>query len=295
LVKILDEKIFFDATDITIYFSAPIRIFCKLLPFPPSFITSKKIKSMKQVKFFATVFVAAGMLFLNSCNSGEEKKSETTGSDSSVVSPDSSAVKEETPAVTAAAGPMSIMTIKHKVANYSKWKPSYESRDSIRLAYGLHNYVIARGIDDSNMVMVALRMDDVNRAKELAASQGMKDRMKKAGVVGPVSIDYLESVMNDSTAIQQTVRLMVKSKVKDWDAWKKSFDSHKQTRIDSGLTDRVVSYTVGNNHNVTLVFAVADVAKAKAFIKSKDLKDKMAEAGVVGPPSFFFYRITAKY
>jgi len=32
---------------------------------------------------------------------------------------------------------------------------------------------------------------------------------------------------------------------------------------------------------------VADVAKAKEFMKSKDLKDKMAEAGVEGAPSFF--------
>ena len=249
---------------------------------------------MKQVKFFTTAFLAAGMLFLTSCNSGE-KKTETTGSDSSVVSPDSSTVAKETPPVTSSNGPMSVMTIKHKVANYSKWKPAYESHDSIRASYGLHSYVISRGIDDSNMVMVALRMDDVNKAKELTASQGMKDRMKKAGVIGPVSIDYLESVMNDTTGIQQTVRLMVKHKVKDWDAWKKTFDSTKQTRIDAGLTDRVVSHSVEDNHNVTVVFAVADVAKAKAFCKSKDLKDKMATAGVVGQPSFFWYRITAKY
>ena len=86
---------------------------------------------MKQVKFFATAFVAAGMLFLNSCNSGGEKKSETTGTDSSAVKPDSTAVKE-TPPVAAAPGPMSIMTVKHKVANYNKWKPSYDAHDSIR-------------------------------------------------------------------------------------------------------------------------------------------------------------------
>ena len=250
---------------------------------------------MKQVKFFATVFVAAGMLFLNSCNSGEEKKAETTGTDSSAVKPDSSTVAKETPPVTTATGPTSIMTIKHKVANYGKWKPAYESHDSVRLSYGLHNYVVARGTDDSNLVMVALKMDDVNKARELAASQGMKDRIKKAGVTGPVSIDYLESVMNDTTALQQTVRLMVKHKVKDWDAWKKTFDSTKQTRIDAGLTDRVVSHSVEDNKNVTVVFAVADVAKAKAFFNSKDLKDKMAKAGVVGPPSFFFYRIVANY
>ena len=119
--------------------------------------------------------------------------------------------------------------------------------------------------------------------------------MKEIGVTGTPVIDFLESVMNDTTAIQQTIRVMIRHKVKDWDAWKKSFDSHKQVRIDAGLTDRVISYTVGDNHHVTLVFAVADMDKAKAFMNSQDLKDKMKEAGVDGQPDFFFYKIAQKY
>lgn len=232
------------------------------------------------------------MLLLSSCNSGSDKKADEN-------SADTTAGKTDTAAVTAmpapSAGPTTIMTIKHKVANYAKWKVAYESHDSVRQANGLHNYVIARGVEDPNMVMVALKMDDVDKAKAMAATSEMKDRMKKAGVIGPVAMDYTTAVMNDTTAIQQTIRLMVKHKVKDWDAWKKAFDDHKQARVDAGLTDRVLGYTVGDNHSVTIVFAVADMTKAKAFINSKDLKDKMKEGGVEGPPSFFFYRIAQKY
>jgi hypothetical protein len=246
---------------------------------------------MKQVKFLATITVA-GMLFLSSCNSGEEKKTDESTADTSTVKTDTSTAAT---VATPSSGPTSIMTIKHKVANYAKWKPFYDAHDSARQANGLHNYIIARGTEDSNMVLIALRMDDVDKAKAFAALPDLKSTMKKAGVTGPPSFDYLTSVMNDTTAIQQTVRLMAKSKVKDFDVWKKSFDDHKQARIDAGLTDRVIAYTTGNNHNVTLVFAVADVAKAKAFINSKDLKDRMKEAGVEGPPNFFFYRIVEKY
>jgi hypothetical protein len=232
------------------------------------------------------------MLFLSSCNSGENKKADEKTADTSKAKTDTTAT---VPVATAPSGPTSIMTVKAKVANYVKWKASYEANDSVRLANGLHKYVIARGTEDSNMILVAMRMDDADKAKQFGASPGLKARMKKAGVIGPPTIDYLSSVMNDTTAIQQTVRLMVKHKVKDWDAWKKVFDSHKQARMDAGLTDRVVAYTVGDNHSVTLVFAVADVDKAKAFMNSKDLKDKMKEGGVEGPPNFFFYRIAAKY
>ena len=245
---------------------------------------------MKKLKFFATLSVAAAMLFLASCNSGDDKKTDETVTDSSTV-------QTETPPPPAAnpSGPTSLMVVKFKVANYAKWKAAYEGNDSIRLANGLHKYIIARGTEDSNMVMVAARMDDVNKAKELAASAGLKERMKKSGVVGTPTFDFLEAVMNDTTAITQTVRLMVNHKVKDWDAWKKVFDGHKQARIDAGLTDRALAHTVGDNHSVTIVFAASDVAKAKAFAASKDLKDKMDEAGVEGPPGFFYYKIAAKY
>ena len=244
---------------------------------------------MKQTRFFATLSVATGMLFLSACNSGTDKKADEKTADTATV-------KMETLPTTNPSGPMSTMIVRARIANYAKWKMAYDSHDSTRLANGLHSYVVARGTADSNMLLVAMIMDDVNKAKAFAASKDLKDRMKESGVVGPPSVmDFLEAVMNDTTAIQATVRVMVRHKVKDWDAWKKSFDTHKQARVDAGLTDRVVSHTAGDTHNVTLVFAVSDMGKAKAFMNSQDLKDKMKEAGVEGPPDFFFYKIAAKY
>ena len=232
--------------------------------------------------------VAAAALFLSSCNSGGDKKADEKMGDSSTVN-------KETPPPPPPPGPSSIMIVRSKVANYAKWLPSYESHDSVRLSFGLHSYLICRGTEDSNTVMVAIIMDDVNKAKEMANSKELKERMKKSGVVGPPMIDFLQAVMNDTTAIQQTVRLMVRHKVKDWDAWKKVYDSHKQARMDAGLTDRVLASSAGDNHNVTLVFAVSDMDKAKAFMNSQDLKDKMKEAGVEGPPDFFFYKVAKRY
>ena len=241
---------------------------------------------MKYFRLSATFFVAAVTFFFSSCNSGEDKKADENMTDNT-------ATKTET--TVAPSGPSSIMLIRHKVTDYAKWKTGYDSHDSNRLANGLHNYVIARGTEDPNTVLVAVRMDDVEKAKAFSTSQDLKDRMKQLGVTGTPVVDFLESVMNDTTAIEATIRVMVRSKVKDWDAWKKSFDGHKQARMDAGLTDRVISYTVGDNHNVTLVFAAADMEKAKTFMNSQDLKDRMKEAGVEGPPDIFFYKIVQRY
>ncbi len=241
---------------------------------------------MKKVNIFTAMLAAAGVLFLVSCNSGDDKKVEETKTDTTSTTATD---------VTVPSGPSSVMIVRIKIADYDKWLPGYESDDSARLASGLHNYVIGRGTEDPNTILVACRMDDLAKAKAFAASPELKEKMKKGGVTGTPVIDFLHSVSNDTTAIQATVRVMVRHKVKDWDTWKKSFDSHKQTRIDAGLTDRVISYTDGDNHNVTLVFAVTDMEKAKAFMNSEDLKNKMKEAGVDGPPDFYFYKIAKKY
>lgn len=241
---------------------------------------------MRKIRILTTAFTVAGMsFFFSSCNSGDEKKDDKTGS------ADTSAVKKPEPSPK----PSNVMIIKHKVANFAKWLPGYEAHDSMRQAYGLHNYVIGRGVDDSNMVMVAVKMDDAAKAKVFAAMPGLKEAMQKSGVVGPPTVMYYDVQMMDSTTNASTTRVMVTHKVKDFDAWKKEFDSHKQARMDAGLTDRAVGYEVGNNKMVNLVFVVGDMKKAKDFFTSKDLKDKMAAAGVDGPPTVFFYNVAKKY
>lgn len=242
---------------------------------------------MKHFKFFAPVAIGVSMTaLLFSCNSGDEKKADEPAADTSA------AKAPEPPA--APAKPANLMTVIAKISNFAKWLPDYESHDSIRRSFGLHNFSIARGVKDTNMVMVVLTMDDVAKAKEFASSPDLKARMKKGGVVGQPTISFLDMQMLDPTT-STSMRLLVKHKVKDYEAWKKSFDSHKQVRTDAGLTDRALGYEFGDNHMVSLVFLVSDMKKAEDFSKSEDLKKKMEEAGVDGPPTFFYYNQVKKY
>ena len=224
------------------------------------------------------------MLFLASCNSGEEKKTTDTTTDST-----------EKAAATAAPIVSNLLVIMHKVADFGKWKTAYEAHDSIRTAHGLRNYVLGRGMDDSNMVLVALKMDDINKAKELVGSQEMKDRMKNAGVVGVPTFEYIQHTMSDTSKQALPTRVRVTFKVKDWDTWKKNFDDDKQARMDAGLIDRAVGHGIDDNHMVSVVLLISDMAKAKAFMSSKDLKDKMDKGGVEGPPTFFYYNVAQIY
>jgi len=249
---------------------------------------------MKQVRFLATSFAASMLMLLSSCNSGDDKKTEET---TTTTATETSTAPEKAPEATTPAKPSNVMVMKFKVADFAKWQSKYESkeRDSIRRASGLTNYVVGRGLDDANTVIVFLKMEDANKAKALTASQGMKDRMKEAGVTGTPSFIYMEVVMDDNSPIEQTNRLLMLEKVKDWDAWKKVFDENKQSRIDNGFMDRGIGHAIDDNHQVSVVFAVTDMKKAKAFLQSKDLKDKMEKAGVEGKPMPFFYNIVKMY
>lgn len=242
---------------------------------------------MKHFKFLTAICFAVGMsVALTSCNSGDEKKAEE-------IPADTTAAKPAQPAAPVKPGNLALIT--HKVSNYTKWFAGYEAGDSMRLSYGIHNYVLARGVKDTNTVMVAAKMDDNAKAKEFTTLPALKAAMQKAGVIGAPTISMLDVQMQDETPNSTSTRLMVKHKVKDWDAWKKSFDGHKQARIDAGLIDRVLGYEVGDNHMVTIVFIVTDMKKAEDFSKSEDLKKKMEEAGVDGPPTFFYFTIAKKY
>ncbi|HMK05817.1 MAG TPA: hypothetical protein VK489_16565 [Ferruginibacter sp.] len=237
---------------------------------------------MKQFRFSAAVIVALVVMF--SCNSGDEKKVEDA--------PDTTAVN--TPQHTAPAGPVNILTVMHKVANFDKWLPAYEGHDSARRANGLRNYIVGRGLKDSNMVFIAMFVDDTARAKAFGASPDLKNAMKKAGVVGMPTSEMLSTTMLDTTTTSAP-RVRINFKVKDWDIWKKSFDDNKQMRMDAGLIDRAVGHRINDNHMVSLVCVATDMKKAEDFGKSPGLKERMEKGGVEGPPTIFYYNVVKRY
>ncbi len=242
---------------------------------------------MKQFRFFVLIAIGVCMTtLLFSCNSGEEKKADEPAVDTTA------AKAPEPPA--APAKPANIMIVIHKVANFAKFLPTYEAHDSMRLANGLHSAMLARGTKDTNMVMVVVRMDDAAKAKEFAASPGLKDAMKKSGVTGAPTISYVDMQMLDTT-VNGDSRVLISHKIKDWDAWKKVFDADKPNRMAAGLTDRALGYNVGDNHSVTMAFVISDMKMAEDFSKSPELKKKMEEGGVEGPPAMFYYTVVKRY
>jgi hypothetical protein len=245
---------------------------------------------MNQLKFYSRLLGAAAAFFLLSCNnSGDKTTSETTGADTAATT---ATVASANTIVTA---PETIMVVRNKVTNYDKWLAGFEGHDSLKLANGLHNYVVGRSVEDPNMLLVATKADDIAKAKAFGSSAELKQAMQKDGVVGKPMVSLVTTVYQDTSTVNTDLRAMTMVTVKDWDAWKTSFEGRRQDRMDAGLMDRVYGYDPDDNHKVTIVVAVSDTAKANAFWNSAKLKDDMAKGGVVGKPERFIFRIAKKY
>ena len=248
---------------------------------------------MKLPKFGIALCCASISLML-SCNDSTN----TTASESdSTTQTDTSTVNTPAPAPpsTIITNPENIVVTRYKVSNYAKWREMYDSRDSMRTANGLHNYVLGRGVKDTNTVMVAVKADDMAKAKAFAKDPALKSAMQKGYMTGTPKFTFTTVLYQDMSPSMSDLRSMTFFTVKDWDAWKTAFEAGKQIRTDNGLTDRAYGHDVDDNHKVVVVVGINDSAKAEAFWKSDLLKQRRAESGVVGEVERFVYRVVQKY
>jgi hypothetical protein len=198
----------------------------------------------------------------------------------------------DTTSVVAEFEPFKVIVIKHKVADYDKWRKEYDAHDSIRKVYGISHYMVGRGVDDANMIVVINKFSDVLKAKEFSVLPNLKDAMKKGGVTGKPEFFYYDVIRNDPTQIDQKDRLMVTHRVKDFDAWLKVYDAEGiAKRMEEGFIDRGLARSIDNPNMVALLFAITDMKKAKTNITSEAKKKLMMDAGVEGAPEMFFYKI----
>jgi len=78
--------------------------------------------------------------------------------------------------------------------------------------------------------------------------------------------------------------IFVRHDVADFDAWKPGFDEHGAVRREYGLTDAGLYRDDENANSITIVLRTDDVARAREFLGSDDLRETMSKLGVVSQP-----------
>jgi hypothetical protein len=90
---------------------------------------------------------------------------------------------------------MGMMIVRHKVKDYGQWRPKFDAHAEVQRAAGLINPRVYHSADSNKSeIVVVFDTEDTRRAKEFAASVGLKEAMMKAGVLDSPTIYFLESI-----------------------------------------------------------------------------------------------------
>jgi heme-degrading monooxygenase HmoA len=84
--------------------------------------------------------------------------------------------------------------------------------------------------------------------------------------------------------------LLIRHKVADFAKWKRAYNAHAAVRHAAGLKELHLLRNVAVPNEVVILFAAANLAKAKALIASADMKVAMQKAGVIGKPDLCFLK-----
>src|SRR5262245_16787588 len=86
--------------------------------------------------------------------------------------------------------------------------------------------------------------------------------------------------------------MIIRHKVRDYGQWRPLFDAHAAKQKAAGLSNpRVYHSADSNKSEIVVVFDTEDTRKAKEFADSTDLKNTMANAGVLDTPTIYFLEL----
>jgi hypothetical protein len=80
--------------------------------------------------------------------------------------------------------------------------------------------------------------------------------------------------------------LTVHLKVKDFNAWRTSYNENEKDRASAGITNGRVFRSADDANDVVILQDVADVSKT--WLGSNEMKSVMEKSGVIGSPSIRF-------
>jgi hypothetical protein len=74
-------------------------------------------------------------------------------------------------------------------------------------------------------------------------------------------------------------------KVKDFNEWQTSYNGNEKNRASAGITKSKVFRSSDDPNDVLILQDVADVAKARTWYGSSEMKTLMEKSGVLGSPT----------
>ena len=87
---------------------------------------------------------------------------------------------------------MPYMLVRHKVTDYVKWKLGFDAHSVTRQVNGSRGGQLFRNASDPNELVVLLEWDNLEKARQFAQSEDLREVMQRAGVVDHPDIYFLK-------------------------------------------------------------------------------------------------------
>ena len=84
--------------------------------------------------------------------------------------------------------------VHHKVADFYRWKESFDSYLNARKQAGELGFQVFQSVDDPRDLTVVVDWDSIEHARRFMTSEDLRNRMQQAGVLGTPDIRYVEDV-----------------------------------------------------------------------------------------------------
>ena len=84
--------------------------------------------------------------------------------------------------------------------------------------------------------------------------------------------------------------VMVRHKVRDYEAWRPHFDAHADERKAAGCVGAHLFRSADDPNELVITFTWDDsrIDDARAMVESEDVRKLMSEAGVIDEPDVYF-------
>ena len=89
---------------------------------------------------------------------------------------------------------MPYLLVRHKVEDSERWKPGFEEHGANRKESGSKGVRLFRNADDPNETVIITEWDDLEKARQFAQSDDLRETMQRLGVAGQPDILFLEEV-----------------------------------------------------------------------------------------------------
>ena len=89
---------------------------------------------------------------------------------------------------------MPYMVIRHKVKDFTTWKPFFDEHGTTRAAQGCKGGRLFRGAGVPNEVVILFEWDSHEKAREFIQSEDLRANMSRAGVADTPDIYFLDEV-----------------------------------------------------------------------------------------------------